>query len=698
MLLLAAALVGREAAGKIVDEAGNPLRGVLVSDGKGTVQSGRDGSFRIQTDADSLSLRRIGLKPQTISATWHSSPIVMLSQPIELPTVLVKAAYLDAFYGAPDLLELPIDPDRHYYSASQILEGTSGVDASAAALKGENQGVRVLGNLPRHSLVLLDGVPLNSGGESFDLSLLDVSTIESIQIVKNNASVYGGSSAIGGVVLITSKQAASSGYEYSSDLEVGSFGYARAVFNIRGTYPHWGWWLNISKFSADNDFPYELPDWWGTNADLVRENNAKTQNSLSTGFSYRGKDAVCTVQTDYEGFHRQLPGTVNFADVYRYAHLDGFSSRSRASLESTSQGFGSRILLWYNVNTSTYDNTRAPLPVFVTNYRQRTVQSGMRGSVDKSIGDWQAALSAETGRESFLNQDLIAGTDEASYAGDFSNATARLSRERDTGTLGYSASVASRWDLFEQDSHLSWRVESSLSHHGYLESKAGLTLGTAFSRPSPYDLFWKGDSQAIGNPSLKPERSRGGQFWLQTRWNTLTLRTALHHNSIDDLIQWRQVQMNGIAWKPFNIGKARIRNLEAEASWQAFPWLSLSASTLFTQALDLSVSTAERAPHLMYTPDRTHTVKIDAGTAKLRGWASFSHTGRQWTTPDNLLEPLQPFSILDAGIETRFQWLDWDISPRITVRNLMDSAYEVYPWVPQPGRTFYLGIGARGKW
>lgn len=691
-------LSARDLRGRIVDEAGEPLGWVVVSDGVRSVQSNRGGSFQIFTLADSIRFSRIGLIGITLAADKLPNPVVMRQDPLPMPTVLVKAEYMDAFYSAPDIVSVPVDPDRHYYSAGQLLEGSAGVDASSSALKGESQNVRILGSLPRHSLVLLDGVPLNSSGESFDLSLLDMSAIERVEIVKNNASVYGGGSAIGGVVLITTKRAATTGYQYSSDLEVGSFGYSRAGFNIRGTLPKLGWWLSIAKFSADNDFPYKMPPWWGADSTYIRENNAKSQNSLSAGCSFRGKNALLTAQTDYEGFIRQLPGTVNFADVYRYASLEGFSSRSRISLESASKVLNARLLAWYHVNASTYDNTRAPLPVYEARYRQRTIQSGTRISVDKAWGEWQMALAAETGRESFLNRDLLSASDEASYSGDFSAATARLSWERDGNALGFTASAAARFDSWKRQENLCWRAEASISQHAYLESKAGLSLGTSFSRPSPYDLFWKGDSQAIGNPALTPERSEGGQLWAQTTLNALTLRAAIHQNQIQQLIQWRQVQMNGIAWKPFNIGKARIRNLEADLSWQPGGWFDLSARALFTQALDVSVLPADSAPRLMYTPSQSIGAKATIGTTKLRVWASYSHTGKQWTTPDNLTDPLKPFSILDAGIEGHFRWMGWDLSPHFTLRNIADSAYEVYPWVPQPGRTFYAGISARGKW
>jgi outer membrane cobalamin receptor len=119
-----------------------------------------------------------------------------------------------------------------------------------------------------------------------------------------------------------------------------------------------------------------------------------------------------------------------------------------------------------------------------------------------------------------------------------------------------------RHDLTEAENVSCWRVETEVRKQGWIQSSLGGTWGTSFALPSPYDLYWKGDSQAIGNPDLNSERSQGGQIWAGCKASGFSIRGAVHLNQVTDLIQWRQVQMFGNAWKPFNIGKAELRNLE----------------------------------------------------------------------------------------------------------------------------------------
>jgi len=199
--------------GKVTDPEGKPVGGAVISDGQLQVFSAEDGSFYFSTTADSLYIRRLGFQPRAVARTEMIRPIVLQPQPVTLPKVVVSESAWDFLAAPADRVTLPLDPDRHYYSAGEILSSTPAVRSNDVPLKGESQGVSILGNLARHSLVILDGVPLNPDGESCDLSLIDPANIEKIELIKNNASVYGGGSAIGGIVRITSKKGAQAGGE-----------------------------------------------------------------------------------------------------------------------------------------------------------------------------------------------------------------------------------------------------------------------------------------------------------------------------------------------------------------------------------------------------------------------------------------------------------------------------------------------------
>jgi len=611
---------------------------------------------------------------------------------VELPTVRVVETYNSFVNKAADLLSVPIDPDRHYFSATQMLGEASGVSSSDTPLRGEVQSIRLLGNLPRHSLILLDGIPLNPEGESYDLSLLDPQNIEKIEIIKNNASVYGGGAAIGGVVLITSRGGKlAQRPQYRAGIEVGSFGYAEARLSFRGNLGPLGYRLAVSKFNADNDFKYKPREWWGLEGDQIRLNNAKRQNSLSGSLSARVGRALLTLSSDLEEFNRQLPGTVNFSDIYRNAWLQGYANRNRLNLEAPLGPLSSRVQLWYNQDRTLYDNTSAPLPVFMSRYRQGLWNGGLKLGLEKSEGLLRAGLGTEAVYTSYLNDNLLTDDSPLRYQEEQAGFFARAGIDKDADILCGSAFLVGRYDITETQKVPSWRGEIELRRQGLFQTSIGGTWGTSFSLPSPYDLYWKGDSQAIGNPDLKSERSQGGQIWANAKAEGFRFRMTVHLNRVTDLIQWRQVQMFGNAWKPFNIGMAELRNLELEAGWEGLRWLKLSAQALLTDARDISVLSFDEAPRLMYTPQSQLSATAMLRLNHTSVWASYSHTGRQYTTPDNLSPPVESYELLDVGLEGSYEWQGWQFSPHLRAHNLLNTRYEVYPYVPQPGISVYGG-------
>ena len=157
------------------------------------------------------------------------------------------------------------------------------------------------------------------------------------------------------------------------------------------------------------------------------------------------------------------------------------------------------------------------------------------------------------------------------------------------------------------------------------------------------------------------------------------------------MIHWRQVQMFGNAWKPFNIGKAQLRNLEVEGSWDVSTWLNLNADALFTDARDISSLPFDKAPQLMYTPKLKYGLKASVSHWNQSIWAKYSYRGKQYLTPDNLATPLEGYDLLDLGWETSVKIWQARLNLHLKLQNLINKRYEVYPYIPQPGRAVYFG-------
>ncbi|HQP84503.1 MAG TPA: TonB-dependent receptor plug domain-containing protein, partial [Candidatus Syntrophosphaera thermopropionivorans] len=300
----------------IVDPKEHPVSEVVISDGSKTVFSNEKGYFLINTSADTLTFHRLGFQEKKLSVKNIGKKVILTPEPVVLPRITVSDVAWNIVSPPPDKISLPIDPDRHYYSAGEVLTTNPAIHSNDVSLPGESQNISILGNLSRHSLIILDGVPLNPDGSSFDLSLLDPNNIESVDIIKNNVSVYGGSSAIGGIVMISTKKGLQqTGKQFSISTELGSFGYAQNSLSFTFNQPSTIFRINLSNLSTDNDFRYKVPEWWSPDSTAIRNNNAKHQNSLAASYTRLNKKSHFSFQTEYLSFMRQLPGTVNFTEI-----------------------------------------------------------------------------------------------------------------------------------------------------------------------------------------------------------------------------------------------------------------------------------------------------------------------------------------------------------------------------------------------
>lgn len=91
-----------------------------------------------------------------------------------------------------------------------VLNNLTGIEISGSrGAQGQNLGLYARGGNNRQILVLLDGLPINDPSQpasDFDLRLIDLSSIASIEVIKGPSSVVYGSGAATAVIAITTKK------------------------------------------------------------------------------------------------------------------------------------------------------------------------------------------------------------------------------------------------------------------------------------------------------------------------------------------------------------------------------------------------------------------------------------------------------------------------------------------------------------
>ena len=225
-------------AGRIVDAAGNPVVGasVVIRGSTTGVSSDIDGRFAIEArEGEVLSVSFVGYTPQTITLGAKTMLTLTLREDSSELEEVVVVGYgtqrRSLVTSAISKVQMNESNMRQVASPTQLLSGrVAGVTTSTGSGNlgsGERMVIRGSSSLSagNEPLYVIDGIPITNtnanlvdfGEDMSSLATLNISDIESIEVLKDAASaaIYG-SRANNGVIVITTK----SGKEGKSEVHL----------------------------------------------------------------------------------------------------------------------------------------------------------------------------------------------------------------------------------------------------------------------------------------------------------------------------------------------------------------------------------------------------------------------------------------------------------------------------------------------
>lgn len=225
-------------AGRIVDAAGNPVVGasVVIRGSTTGVSSDIDGRFAIEArEGEVLSVSFVGYTPQTITLGAKTMLTLTLREDTSELEEVVVVGYgtqrRSLVTSAISKVQMNESNMRQVASPTQLLSGrVVGVTTSTGSGNlgsGERMVIRGSSSLSagNEPLYVIDGIPITNtnanlvdfGEDMSSLATLNISDIESIEVLKDAASaaIYG-SRANNGVIVITTK----SGKEGKSEVHL----------------------------------------------------------------------------------------------------------------------------------------------------------------------------------------------------------------------------------------------------------------------------------------------------------------------------------------------------------------------------------------------------------------------------------------------------------------------------------------------
>jgi vitamin B12 transporter len=541
-----------------------------------------------------------------------------------------------------------------------LLQQVAGVQVTSNGGAGQSGNVYLRGFGGPDVLVLLNGVPMNAQDSTGTAYLNNFTTeqIQRIEIIRGNVSAIYGSGAIGGVVLITTREGSKTP-QASVSVTAGSRNTATVSANASGEVGKTQLQAGVSRYTTQG-IPAQNPQQTGRPDAADGYRNTTMNGSIAQTLAPGQTLGLRAFRSDGKY-------------TYSNATLSGQTKQDLYQLFSDNQlttDWSSHLSLSQQETT----NDNAPVGN-LSHYRTRVQQLLWRNVVQLTPG-WTATAGAD------LQKQAIVGSYNFGpyYSGAFDHA--RNARAVFAGITGSIAGNSLQLNL-RHDSIDGYSGQNT-SYLGYGRElgggfKAIASYATAFNAPPLGYLY---DPNA-GNPNLKPEKAHTVEGGLQWAQGVNVWRATLFQTKATD--QWNYGQNFTFQ----NIASARTRGLEltGRGAWNGWAY---DTNLTLQQPVDL---TQPGDPTLQRRARSLANIAVNHALGTVLLGAAVHYSGKRWDINYNVYQSprvtLGSYTTVDltaSGTITP-QW-SWNAR----VQNLFDKKYQTaYGYNREPLGVF-LGL------
>ena len=718
--------------GRVLDPSGQPVAGAAVtlrapSGATRTVRTGRDGAFAfpdVVPGAYDVLVAADGFRaePSRVFAGERESPAIDIALRLAAlaDSVVVSASYVDVptSEAASEVFALSRRQltDRQFNTLADALRLVPGATVAPTGGLGSVTSLFPRGGESDYTLVLVDGIKLNSFGGGFDFGHLTTFGLGQIEVVRGPQSAVFGSDAIGGVVQLRS---ALGGRPAARGLvETGSLGTTRLAIGTTGTRGAVDWGVSLERASSDG-WAGEAPG----SADRVTNDDYRA-SSVALGINWRaGARSTLRADARVETNDRGNPGPFGSNPIGAFGGIDrvsrGANDTGAGSVAFTHQWNPQTAL---RVQTS-YADMRSQFTSAWGDSDARSRRLNAQAQVDRSFTDVFSATGGAAFEAERADSTYITGAQAQQIPIDrrigslFGEARWRFA-SRLFVTAGVRASAVTR-DAIDADPYawtprpplpqdhlvsvnpraaVSYYVRTSDQSRGNW-SRVHASAGTGIRPPDGFEIAY------TDNPSLKPERSRSvdGGFEQALAGGLVIADATVFVNHYDDMIVavGRSLQ-DYSRYRTDNISNARARGVETSAAIRTRHGVEARVTYTFLDtevlAVDGSAGAAPppfvpgdwlvRRPRHQASVDLVWTTRRATIMARAGGRSRVLDVEPNWGAAGGLFHA-PGFAVADLGVA-------FHVTPQIDITaridNLFDHQYETVLGYPAPHRRFTVGV------
>ena len=574
-----------------------------------------------------------------------------------------------------------LDALRSVPGLSIVQGGSFGAATSLFLRGGESDYVQVL----------VDGVPVNNPGGSYNFANLTTTNVERIEVLRGPASVLYGSDATVGVVQIITKRGQGP-FSVSAGANAGTYGSVGFDANVSGATDRTRYSLGIERFTTDGSYDF---------------NNDFDNTVVSGRFDVRPDDATdLSLTLRYRDSKFHFP--TNFFGELEDRNAFSLDEATTIGVEAgrfLTDNVEARVLLASNIvsggtndalddpsDTDTFQSLQdlsrqsidARTNVYLDNGIVLTAGAQLEQQEERSFNESESAFG------SFNGSTDVERSNQAYYAQFLANIE------------GFSAIVGGRLDDNEEfGTFATYRVAAAYT---VAETKLRASVGRSFKAPTFFENFATGF--VIGNPDLDPERSLSWEVGLEQTLadGRLTLRGTYFDQRFDDLIQFTPSEAPNYR----NIAEAKASGVEIEANVVPVPDFVIGANFTYldTDVIDAGFDSGDgdtfvEGARLLRRP----TTTLNA-TAMYRGWdrgvftAVMNYVGDRDDRDFSLPFPAPPAAVVLSAyttvdiavqIELLQKRTDMGLTGTLRVENVFNKGYVEVFGFPARGRTIFVG-------
>ncbi len=592
---------------------------------------------------------------------------------------------------------------KNVQSLDEALELLPGMDISTGS-KGTPR-VNIRGLRSRHTIILLNGIPLNSTwDQQFDPHLIPVENISKIKVFYGTHSVLYGQGGLAGVINIITKQGTKGlhGVTMGQIDERGNH-YSRA--SVSGGTERFDFFTGASQ-NHQRGYPLSQDYVVNTYEDGgLRENSDDKKLNFFGNMGFKANEQLQFGLTLSHGEGEYgIPGSTKdntdpLGKNPKYDRVDDFETYSgQLSADYDPKGF-LNFRGWLFINNqkeedARYDDNNYALMVRKNSYLDKTETNIKGGTLQTGLDFEQAGkltVSLSAQQDEYTSNYALVKANNTPPVLTYSTYETKLY----STALEYRISPVEKLDLVAGYSHYWYHKQNNSDDNDYaymigasFNATDTTVLRASYARKIRFPSIRQLYDTTSGDSTLKPEEANNYEAGINQKlpWD-MEIDLSAFFSDVENYIE-----KNDTTNFFENNQKYEFKGVEVKAGKNILDKGRIGVSYSWLEAKDKSPGSVK--DELQYRPENKFVADASYGfDFGLTVSANYEYISKQYLYNGNVKGQISEYQIVNLKVE---QKLYKDIlSVFIGADNLFDENYEESYGYPREGRTAYLGMTAK---